>query len=164
MAKAKRKSKARKRSRVPACRPGKITPPRAQSSVPASLTPSAADSPGPPTSDTPPPERVCHALEAVAFDVGPPTIEPPTTHHLRVKYTDHKKPGRPTSKDRIRQRAQERLAASSGWKNSWRSLRQLAIYLSNWLADEHPTEPQMVPKGVERAIADIWRQHKKSTK
>jgi hypothetical protein len=122
---------------------------------------SAADySLGSPTFGTPPLGRV-HPLRAESFDVGPPTIREQITHHLHVKNTDHKKPGRPTSEDLVRQEARRLLDASGGWQHRWHSLRQFTHKLSDWLAHEHPTMPQMVPKVVERHVRDIWQQHRK---
>ena len=117
-----------------------------------------------PTFGMPPLGRVHHALRVEAFDLEPPTVREQITHHLHIKNTDHKKPGRRTSRDLVRQEARRLLDASSGWRHQWGSLGQLASKLSSWLIHEHPTMPQMVPKVVERHIRDLWQQHQKSTK
>jgi hypothetical protein len=103
-----------------------------------------------------------HQLVHVPFDVGSPTISEQIIHRLHVKNTNHKKLGRHTSKDLVCREAKRLLDASSEWQNPYPSLRSLAHKLSRWLANEHPTEPQMKIKIVERHIRGLWQQHQKA--
>jgi len=60
--------------------------------------------------------------------------------------------GRPSSRDLVYAEAERRLAAGAVPTTR----RRFAEQLSRWLKEQHPKEPQMKPRIVERNIKDIW--------
>jgi hypothetical protein len=65
-------------------------------------------------------------------------------------------PGRPSSRDLVRQEVKRRLDAGNT-----SHLGVLGHNLSEWLANEHPAAPQMSPRVVENNIRDLWQQKSK---
>jgi hypothetical protein len=65
------------------------------------------------------------------------------------------RPGRDSSKLRVRQEAERLLLQGDPGTKKW----EFGDRLSKWLARHHPGEPQMSGQVVERHIGDLWRKY-----
>jgi len=65
----------------------------------------------------------------------------------------HDAPGRPSSRDLVRQEAERRVAT----RTAPRLLKTFGSELSVWLRETYPGLPQMEPRTVENVVRDIWR-------
>jgi hypothetical protein len=106
------------------------------------------------------PHRPMVRTYAEARFEGAGELKPPRVqifeHHERL----HDAPGRPSSRDLVRQEAERRVADGTV---SGLLLKTFGSDLSDWLRDNHPDLPQMKPRVVENVVRDIWRRAQPNT-
>ena len=80
-------------------------------------------------------------------------LKPPGVQIFEHRERLHDAPGRPSSRELVRDEAKRRVAAGIAAK----PLNAFGHDLSAWLRENHPGLPQMKGRSIENVVRDIWQ-------